>query len=112
LELVSIRVDGILLDSWFWTDGVYTPNYFKGYLEQVPNAPKEIVSQLIWHFPGRFTLRNLPRGTKFWDWYQQERTKRLTKDLVDPTGQLKENLNPMDDEARALVQEIKKLINV
>jgi len=112
LELVSVHVDGILLDSWFWTDGVYHPNYFKGFLDQVPDAPTEIKSQLIWHFPGVFVINNVPGGNMFWDWYQQQRTIRIKEGLVDPTGQLNENLNPMDNESKALISKIKQLINV
>lgn len=112
LELVSIHVDGILLEPWFWTQGTYTPEYFIGYLKQVPNAPKELPSQLIWHFPGRFTIRNLPGGCKFWDWYHHERTARVLKDLVDPTGQILANFDPLDDSDKKLIKDIKKLIDV
>jgi hypothetical protein len=112
LELIAVYADDILLESWFWTDHYYLAQYFRGYKKQFPDAPEQLYSQLIWHFPGRFMITNLPSTADFWDWYQKNRTSRVLKDLVDPTGQLLENFNPLDDEDRALIKEIKEIINV
>jgi len=112
LELINIRVDGIQMEPWFWTDHYYLPQYFRGFKEQHPNAPETLPSQLIWHFPGRFRMMDLPASDDFWPWYQTERTKRVLNNLVDPTGQIRANHDPMDQEDQRLIKEIKKLIDV
>lgn len=112
LELVNMRVDGIQLEPWFWTDHYYLPQYFQGYKKQFPDAPERLPSQLIWHFPGRYRMMDLPNSNDFWKWYQQERTQRVLKSLVDPTGQIRANHEPLDSEDQQLIKEIKKLIDV
>lgn len=112
LELISIHADGILLEPWFWTDHCYQPDYFRGFLEKQPDAPRKIKSQLIWHFPGRFTITGLPVWSQFWSWYQSERTSRVIKDLVDPTGQISNNHRGFSDEDRALINDIKETLHV
>jgi hypothetical protein len=112
LELLKVYADDILLESWFWTEHFYIPEYFQGYKKQFPDAPTQLRSQLLWHFPGRYIFMNLPSSTNFWHWYQTERTGRVLDTLIDPTGQIRDNYNPLDDEDRALINEIKKLIDV
>lgn len=112
LELLNIRVDGIQMEPWFWTDHYYLPHYFSGFKKQNPNAPETLPSQLIWHFPGRFRMMNLPAGRDFWSWYQSERTRRVLSTLIDPTGQIRSNHDPMSAEDQQLIAEIKKLIDV
>jgi hypothetical protein len=112
LELVKVLADDILLEPWFWTDHCYYPDYFRGYLEQCPDAPKKIKSQLCWHFPGRFMLLNLPVYSEFWTWYHEQRTTRILKDLVDPTGQIKNNHRGLTNEDRELIKELKDTLYV
>lgn len=112
LELVRIYADGILLEPWFWTDHYYLPWYFAGYKKQNPAAPETLPSQLIWHFPGRYRMMNLPKSANFWEWYQRERTQRVLNSLIDPTGQIRANHNPLDQEDQQLIDEIKKMIDV
>ena len=112
LELVNIRVDGIQMEPWFWTDHYYLPQYFRGFKQQNPDAPETLPSQLIWHFPGRFRMMDLPPGDEFWSWYQKERTQRVLSNLVDPTGQIRANHNGTDQEDQQLIKEIKKMIDV
>lgn len=112
LELVSVHADDILLESWFWTEHCYYPQYFVGYKKQAPDAPSTLRSQLIWHFPGRYMIMELPNSDQFWNWYQKTRTEKILSTLVDPTGQLKENHQPIDDEDKKTIQAIKDIINV
>lgn len=112
LELLRVYADGILLEPWFWTDHYYLPFYFKGFRDQFPDAPETLPSQLIWHFPGRYRMMNLPSTKNFWKWYQDERTRRVLENLVDPTGQIRANHEPLDQEDQQLIKEIKKLIDV
>jgi hypothetical protein len=110
LELIKIRADGILLESWFWTDNYYYPNYFEGYLKNVNDAPKKIMSQLHWHFPGKFVITELPNCNNFWQWYKKQRTNRVLAELIDPTGQIKNNYNSITDEDRLLLAELKEIL--
>jgi hypothetical protein len=112
LELINMRVDDIQLEPWFWTDHYYAPQYFQGYKKQFPDAPERLPSQLIWHFPGRYRMMNLPDSDKFWAWYQQQRTQRVLSTLIDPTGQIRANHESFDDADQQLIKEIKKLIDV
>lgn len=112
LELVAVRMDGILLENWVWNEGTYHPQYFPGFLRSNPLAPASLRSQLIWHFPGRFQLPLLPHGDRFWTWYQSERQQRVLSDLVDPTGQIAGNYRGMTDEDREIITEIKGILDV
>ena len=112
LELVSVHADGILLEPWFWTDHDYYPSYFQGFLKTNPKAPRELRSQLIWHFPGRYMIKNLPNFAEFWPWYQEQRTTRVLKDLIDPTGQISDNHRKLSDTDRELLKDIKAILNV
>jgi hypothetical protein len=112
LELLSVYADDILLEPWFWTDHYYYPSYFQGYLRSNPDAPATQRSQLVWHFPGRYMIMNLPNSRDFWAWYQKERTERVLSTLVDPTGQIRDNHRAVSEEDHQLISEIKKCINV
>lgn len=113
-ELLNIRVDGIQIENWFMTEGVYSPRYFKGFLQQHKDARKnqplssEIKSQLIWHFPGTFTFMEFEND--FWDWYfrvkqDKEVIKFLDKD-PDRIHKFRGSLDPCED----VVAKIKELI--
>jgi hypothetical protein len=113
-ELCNVRVDGIQIENWFLTEGLYSPRYFKGYIEQRAqsriNTPldKVIKSQLIWHFPGTFTFMEFDKD--FWNWYfklkqDKEVIKFLDKD-PERVHKFRGSLDPCDD----LVQKIKELI--
>jgi hypothetical protein len=112
LTLTGIRVNDILLNNWIITEGYYYPDYFEGFKEQVPDAPKKLHSQLIWHFPGKFALPVLPHKNNFWHWYRNQRrhvhaeTHKGKDDYRDEAyiG----SLNNHQD----LINQIKKLINV
>ena len=112
LELLSVHADDILLEPWFWTDHYYYPSYFQGYLKSNPDAPKEQRSQLVWHFPGRYMIMNLPNSQDFWSWYQEQRTQRVLSNLVDPTGQIRNNHRGISDEDLQLIKEIKQTLDV
>tara|TARA_Y100001937_G_scaffold128767_1_gene207767 strand:- start:4803 stop:5369 length:567 start_codon:yes stop_codon:yes gene_type:complete len=113
-ELCNIRIDGIQIEEWFWTDGFYQPRYFDGFLQQYKDQrrneilPTEIKSQLIWHFPGIFKFTAFPLD--FWDWYfniKQEREviKFLDKD-PDRIHKFRGSLDPCNE----LVGKIKNFL--
>jgi|688.fasta_scaffold909270_2 hypothetical protein len=113
LELQSVRLDDILLDSWFITEGCYCPRYFEGFKRQVPDAPASIKSQLIWHFPGSFQFAPVPNESKFWFWYRDQRRQVHSAQFSSVKDQLRDeayvgSLDPCQD----LIQEIKHIINV
>ena len=112
LELLSVYADDILLEPWFWTDHYYYPSYFQGYLRTNPDAPREQRSQLVWHFPGRYMIMNLPNSKNFWPWYQEQRTQRVLSTLIDPTGQIRDNHRGVSDEDLELIKEIKQTLDV
>jgi hypothetical protein len=112
LELLSIRADDILLEPWVWTEHYYLPSYFQGFKRQFPDAPDRLRSQLVWHFPGRYMITGLPDTKQFWNWYQAQRTARVLEELIDPTGQIRSNYDPLDNEDKELIKDIKNLINV
>jgi len=112
LELNKIYVDGILLETWFYTEHYYYPLYFSGFLQQFPKSLDKIKSQLLWHFPGKYIINNLPSCDNFWSWYQQNRQQRVLEDLIDPSGQLLNNLRGLTQEDYTLLNEIKAMLNV
>jgi len=112
LELLSVYADDILLEPWFWTDHYYYPSYFQGYLKSNPDAPATQRSQLVWHFPGRYMIMNLPNSRDFWAWYQEQRTQRVLSTLVDPTGQIRDNHRAVSEEDLELIKEIKQTLDV
>lgn len=113
-ELVNIRIDGIQIEKWFWTDAHYTPKYFDGFLKQYKDQrrneplPEKIKSQLIWHFPGTFIFTSFPLD--FWGWYfemkqDKEVIKFLDKD-PDRINKFRGSLDPCVE----LVNKIKKFL--
>jgi hypothetical protein len=112
LELLSVYADDILLEPWFWTEHYYYPSYFQGYLRSNPDALDTQRSQLIWHFPGRYMIKDLPNSRDFWSWYQEQRTQRVLDNLVDPTGQIRDNHRKISDEDLQLIKEIKRTLDV
>lgn len=103
----KVWCDGILLESWFIRDCVYFPRYFAGYLEQVPDAPKTVVSPHQFNFPGDILWK---WNNNFWDWYFEQRNARMVINFLDkdPDRVWKFNgsLDPCDD----LVQKIREVI--
>ena len=61
-----IWIDGILAETWFITDCVYYPKYFR----QPHNFPTEIKSPYVISFPG--VIKFFWQGN-FWQWYKQKR---------------------------------------
>lgn len=112
LEIVKIHCDQILIEPWLLTDNYYYPVYFDGYLQHVNDPPVELKSQLVWHFPGKFIIKNLPHHENFWQWYQEQRTIRILENLIDPSGQIRNNHRGLTDEDKKLITEIKELLHV
>jgi hypothetical protein len=113
-EMTNIRVDDIQIESWFWTNGWYEPNYFTGFIRDHQNQrknvpiPKKLKSQLIWHFPGVFTFPDFPLD--FWDWYfiqkqGNEQIKFLDKD-PERINKFRGSLDPCLDVVQKLRQYI------
>jgi len=113
-ELLNMRIDGIQIEEWFWTDAYYTPKYFDGFLKQYKDQrkneilPEKIKSQLVWHFPGTFSFTTFPLD--FWDWYfdkkqDKEVIKFLDKD-PDRINKFRGSLDPCVE----LVHKIKKFL--
>ena len=112
LELTKIYVNDILLGSWLLTEGYYFPDYFKGFLLQVPDAPSQLKSQLIWHFPGIFCFPSLPNNEKFWWWYRNQRRYVHTKTHQGKDDYRDEAYVGSLESHQELIDEIKKIINV
>lgn len=112
LEIQNIRMDDILLDSWFLTQGHYYPDYFQGFLEQCPDADKKLKSQLIWHFPGVFEFDPVPNESQFWFWYRDQRRYIHVKQYSDKDGYREENYIGSFDPLTDLVNDITRLIDV
>ena len=109
-----IRVDGILIENWFFTDGYYVPNYFKGFVEShvknrtnYPLAEK-LPSQKIWHFPGTYYFQKWEGD--FWDWYYNTKigkeVVRFTDKDPERIAKYRDTLDPCTD----LVAKLKELI--
>lgn len=112
LEILQVRLDDILLDDWFLTEGHYAPDYFEGFRLSTPTAPTTLKSQLIWHFPGNFVFPTVPEESKFWFWYRDQRRIVHTKAYSEKDGYREENyvgsLDPLTD----LIKEIKHVIDI
>jgi len=104
-KIMNVRVDGIQIEEWFWTDGYYFPKYFKGFVEHHKSQrkneplPEKIKSQLQWHFPGIFTFPVFQGD--FWNWYfdkkqSKEVIKFLDKD-PDRIHKFRGSLDPCED---------------
>lgn len=112
MQLLDIRIDDILCASWIITDGYYQPRYFQGYLEQYPDAPLELRSQLIWHFPGSFVLGPWPRQALFWDWYRDQRDAVHARSDPGRNQHREERYRGSREMHHDLVQQIRGLIDV
>lgn len=112
VELLQVRLDDILLDTWFLTEGHYAPDYFEGFKLQYADAPDQLKSQLIWHFPGNFVLPAIPTEDKFWFWYRDQRRFIHTKTYSDKDGYREENYAGSLDPLTDLIQEIKNVIDI
>ena len=112
VKLLQVRLDDILLDTWFLTEAHYEPDYFAGFQLSNPSAPTQLKSQLIWHFPGTFVLPMVPAQDKFWFWYRDQRRFIHSKQYSDKDGYREENyigsLDPLTD----LIQEIKNVLDI
>lgn len=112
LEITTVHVNNILMNSWMLTEGHYIPNYFSGFQEQVPNTPTQLQSQLIWHFPGNFYLTMLPSKKNFWWWYRQQRRFVHVKTYQGKDDYRDEAYIGSLDSHQDLIDEIKQIINV
>jgi hypothetical protein len=112
LELTKVHVNDILLGSWMLTEGHYCPDYFAGFLSQVPDAPKKLKSQLIWHFPGNFYFSSLPNNETFWYWYRDQRRYIHVRTHQGKDDYRDEAYIGSLESQQDLVDEIKRLINV
>jgi hypothetical protein len=70
-KLLRVWIDGILAESWFITDCIYYPEYFR----KEHNWPTEIKSPYVISFPGSidFTWQD-----DFWTWYKYKRLSYAT----------------------------------
>ena len=102
--LHQVRVDNILLESWFIDDGEYLPRYF------TPNTDDDAVkpSQRIWHYPGQYQLRSFP--SEFWEWYHQQRQQHTHLENMDVDLHRWEKFAGSPELYPELVAEIKDLI--
>jgi hypothetical protein len=108
LELHNIRVDDILLQSWFLNDGYYVPRYFEDFLKSFPDSPARLNSQRIWHFPGTYHACVFPED--IWAWYHFERTARTKLDNMDKDLHRWEKFVGSAERYPEIVAEIKELI--
>jgi len=109
LQLNRIWVDDVLMEPWFVTEGCYYPQYFQGILDKFPDWPRQLPSQLIWHFPGLYKINfELP----FWPWYSNQRKKFSQSQHTDKDNERWENWSGSDKAHEDIVQEIYRLLNV
>lgn len=102
--LHQVRVDDILLESWFIDDGAYRPRYF----QPSTDDPEMIASQRIWHFPGLYQLSAFPHD--FWEWYHQRRQLHIHLENMDIDLHRWEKFAGSPELYPELVEEIKALI--
>lgn len=107
LELHKIRVDDVLLQTWFLNSGWYRPRYFDSFLQDFPDSPEKLESQMIWHFPGTFNI--MPFPIDFWSWYHFERTNRITLENMDKDLHRWEKFVGSIERYQDIVDEIKEL---
>lgn len=112
ITLCQVRMDDILLDSWFLTQGRYYPDYFYGFLQQCPDAPRELRSQLIWHFPGKFVFEKVPSRENFWLWYRDQRRYVHVKTWGNKDQHREEGYIGSYEPLSELIEEIERLIRV
>ena len=75
-KIVRIWIDGILAESWFITDCVYYPEYFRA----EHNWPTEIKSPYVISFPGSVVFS---WHGDFWTWYKNKRMEYATIENLD-----------------------------
>ena len=113
-ELVNVRIDGIQIEEWFWTDAYYAPKYFDGFLKQYKDQrrnetlPDKIKSQLVWHFPGTFTFSSFPFN--FWDWYFELKQDKEVIKFLDKDPERVNKFRGSLDPCAELVDDIKKFL--
>jgi hypothetical protein len=113
-ELGIVRVDGILIEDWFITDGYYKPNYFKGYLEQHKNnrtnfpLEEKLPSQKIWHFPGTYYFKEWTGN--WWDWYYETKIPKEVVKFTDKDPERIAKYRGTLDPCTDLVDKLKELI--
>jgi len=112
LEILKLRIDDILLDSWFLTEGYYVPDYFPGFRSNFPLEPSTLKSQLIWHFPGFYDFPAVPKEDQFWFWYRDQRRYVHVQQYKDKDNDRNENYTGSLDPLTDLIAEIKNIINV
>jgi hypothetical protein len=111
LELLQVRIDDILCNSWVLTEGYYHPRYFTGFLESFPDAPTRSKSQLIWHFPGTFRFPPFPRSDQFWHWYCQQRREVHIQSFQGKNQHRMLNYRGELDPCQDLIEDIQKIID-
>ena len=72
-KIRRVWIDGILAETWFITDCIYYPQYFR----QEHNWPTEIKSPYVISFPGSIVFA---WEGDFWTWYK---TKRLSYATIE-----------------------------
>jgi len=113
-HLGIIRVDNVLIEDWFFTDGYYKPNYFKGFVEMHrksrTNFPLEekLPSQNIWHFPGTYYFKHWDGN--FWDWYYDTKIKKEVVKFVDKDPERIAKYRGTLDPCTDLVRKLRDLI--
>jgi hypothetical protein len=112
LEITTMHVNDILMNSWMLSEGHYRPDYFPDFIQQKPNAPTQLQSQLIWHFPGNFSFATLPSKKNFWWWYRQQRRFVHVKTHQGKDDYRDEAYIGSLDSHQDLIDEIKQIINV
>lgn len=110
VKLNRIWADDVLMEPWFITEGCYFPQYFSGIIEKFPEWPRQLPSQLIWHFPGVY---NIKFDGPFWPWYSSQRKRfSQTQQHTDKDSERWENWSGSDNAHEDLVKEIYRLLNV
>lgn len=107
IQLNRIWVDDVLMEPWFITEGCYYPQYFASIKEQFPDWPTQIPSQLIWHFPGIYTITI---AHPFWPWYSNQRKKFSQVQHTDKDKERWENWSGSHQAHSDIVQEIYQLL--
>jgi len=107
-RITKIWCDGIKLESWFLHDCVYTPEYFDGFLEIQPDAPKQISAPYQFNFPGSITWSW--NTNDFWLWYFHEKNKREVINFLDKDPDRVWKFRGSTEDCNDLVSEIKKIL--
>lgn len=109
-----IRVDGILIEDWFFTDGYYAPNYFESFIQMHKNnrtnfpLEDKLFSQKIWHFPGTYYFKKWEGN--FWDWYYNTKIGKEVVKFTDKDPERIAKYRGTLDPCTDLVAKLKELI--